>query len=641
MCGIVGYINNTKLDDKAVIQRMVDALVHRGPDDSGYWISDNHNVVLCHRRLSILDLSAEGHQPMQSACGRYVIVFNGEVYNFAELRSELEKLNHKFRGHSDTEIMLAAISQWGLQNAVKRFNGMFAFALWDKKEKLLHLVRDRAGIKPLYYGWHNGTFLFSSELKALRLHPHFNTTIDRDALALYFQYGYVPAPYSIYKNIYKLLPGTILTIKSREKNFLTDPISYWSALEVAQQPRLDISKQDAIQQLQQILNDSVKLRMIADVPLGAFLSGGIDSSLITAVMQSQSSKPVKTFSIGFTEDQYNEAQHAKLVAQHLKTEHTELYVSPEDAMKVVPKLPSLYDEPFADSSQIPTFLVSQLARQNVTVSLSGDGGDELFGGYNRYFLGKNIWDKIKFCPLPVRKLFAVGLRSISPQNWDKIFSSLTCILPKKLMVQLPGDKLHKLANVLAEQNPGMLYQKLISLWDTPLDLVKDSNLQDSLYDNSKGLRDFTEQIMFWDLIHYLPDDILTKVDRASMGVSLEARVPLLDHRLIEFAWQLPLSMKIRDNQGKWLLREILYQYVPKELIERPKMGFGVPIDSWLRGSLKDWAENLINEDRLLQESYLNPEPIMRKWREHLSGKRNWQHHLWAVLMFQLWLNKHV
>lgn len=643
MCGIVGYIDTKKIDDREVIQKMMRAIIHRGPDDEGYWIADDHNVVLGHRRLSILDLSREGHQPMQSVCGRYILVFNGEVYNFANLRVELESLGNKFRGHSDTEIMLAAISQWGLENAVKKFNGMFAFALWDKKERHLHLVRDRVGIKPLYYGWNKGAFLFGSELKAMRLHPCFNAEIDRDVLALYFQYGYIPAPYCVYKNIYKLLPGTILTINPAKKNILSDPVSYWSAEKIAQQPCIDISEQEAEQQLTNILNDSVKLRMIADVPLGAFLSGGIDSSLVTALMQSQSDKAIKTFSIGFSGNKYNEAQYAKLVAQHLKTEHRQLYVSPKDAMEVIPNLPSLYDEPFADSSQIPTFLVSQLAKQQVTVSLSGDGGDELFGGYNRYFWGHNIWQKIKFFPLCIRKQIAACLQSIPTRYWDKFFKDFNFMLPKKMLVQLPGDKMHKFADILPATSPHLLYQKLISLWDRSFNIVKGNDLENigsRLYQSPEGADNFIRRMMFWDLIHYLPDDILTKVDRASMGVSLEARVPLLDHRIVEFAWQLPLSMKVKSNQGKCILRKVLYQYVPKKLIERPKMGFGVPIDSWLRGSLRGWAEELINEKRLLQEGYLNPEPIRQKWHEHLSGRRNWQYHLWAVLMFQSWLDNY-
>lgn len=639
MCGIVGYISNSKIDHQTVIQKMMDALSHRGPDDDGYWIDDNYGVVLGHRRLSILDLSQEGYQPMLSACDRYVLVFNGEIYNFIELRKELELLGHRFRGHSDTEIMLAAISQWGLENAVTKFNGMFAFALWDKKERLLHLVRDRIGIKPLYYGWNNGVFLFGSELKAIRLHPCFDANIDRNNLALYFQYGYIPAPYSIYENIFKLLPGAILTINPLEKNILSEPVLYWSAKKIVQQSCLNISEQDAVQQLTGILSDAVKLRMVADVPLGTFLSGGIDSSLVTALMQAHSHRSVKTFSIGFAEDQYNEAHYAKAIAEHLKTDHTELYVSSEDAMNVIPKLPFLYDEPFADSSQIPTFLVSQLARQKVVVSLSGDGGDELFAGYNRYFWGKNIWNKIKFCPKFICKPAAAILHSISPEHWDKFFKMCANVLPKNLNVCLPGDKLHKLANILSSKNTDILYQQLISIWYNSCNLVNASFIgaENNLYQKISNL-DFTKQMMYWDLVRYLPDDILTKVDRASMGVGLEARVPLLDHRVVEFAWSLPLSMNIKHGQGKQILRKILYQHVPKSLIERPKMGFGVPIGHWLRGPLKGWAENLINKKRLLQEGYLNADLITHKWKMHLSGKANWQYHLWSVLMFQSWLD---
>jgi asparagine synthase (glutamine-hydrolysing) len=644
MCGIAGYINypnnNLNVDNQTVINKMLHAIIHRGPDDTGHWISAQHNVVLGHRRLSIIDLTTAGHQPMQSSCGRYVLVFNGEIYNFVALRSELEQLGHKFSGHSDTEVVLVAVMQFGLQAAVERFNGMFAFALWDNKLQQLYLVRDRVGIKPLYYGWCKSGFLFGSELKALRAYPDFNSEIDRDVLSLYFKYNYIPAPYSIYKKIYKLLPGTILTIAAGHPDAEIKPVPYWSAVQVIQQPRLHISTAEATQQLEQLLCDAVKLRMMADVPLGAFLSGGIDSSLVVALMQQQSSQPVKTFSIGFSEDQYNEAEYAKAVADHLHTEHTELYVSPTDAMAVIPQLPILYDEPFADVSQIPTFLVSQLARQKVTVSLSGDGGDELFGGYNRYFWGDNIWRKIKYCPLIMRKLFAILLHSIAPQQWDKVFTLFGFMLPKNMQVQLPGDKIHKLANILTATRSHDLYKQLLVLTNNSDELVQGgyaSALNARLYQKLNSEQSFIEQMMFWDMNYYLPDDILTKVDRASMGVSLEARVPLLDHRVVEFAWQLPLSMKVRNNQGKCLLREVLYQHVPRKLLERPKMGFGVPIGTWLRGSLREWAEDLLNEQRLLCEGYLNPAPIMQKWREHLTGKRNWQYHLWGILMFQSWL----
>jgi asparagine synthase (glutamine-hydrolysing) len=631
MCGIAGYLNSQN-NNSNIIEAMTQKLESRGPDDHGAWLSEDGNIVLGHRRLSILDLSAGGHQPMVSISGRYVIVFNGEIYNFAILRIELEKLGYKFRGHSDTEVMLGAIDEWGIIEAVKKFNGMFAFALWDKKSRLLHLVRDRIGIKPLYYGWCGKTFLFGSELKALKVHPEFNADISRQSLSLFLQYNYVPVPYSIYSGIYKLLPGTILTIDEKKGDFLPEPSPYWSAKDIVQQDRLKLSEQEAVDGLEGLLLDSVKLRMVADVPLGCFLSGGVDSSLVAALMQSQSNKPIKTFSIGFFEDQYNEAQYAKKVAEHLNTDHTELYVSPGDAIEVIPKLPYLYDEPFADSSQIPTFLVSQLARQNVTVSLSGDGGDELFAGYNRYYWGDNIWRKIRLLPFGVRKSLAYILRKVPPGYWDKILFN---------KFHLAGDKMHKLAGILTLKTPDSLYQRLISLDQNSFDLVKNENLNNAAVDlySKEGIEgSFVERMMYWDMMHYLPDDILTKVDRASMGVSLEARVPLLDHRVVEYAWQLPLPYKIHKDQSKWVLRQVLYKHVPSSLIDRPKMGFGVPIDSWLRSPLKDWAENLLNEQRLEQEEFLNPKPIRQKWNEHLSGKRNWQHQLWAVLMFQSWLD---
>lgn len=623
---------------------MADALVHRGPDDSGVWVDGDAGIALGFRRLAIVDLSPSGHQPMLSECGRYVIVFNGEVYNFGELRLELEPKGHKFRGHSDTEIMLAAIAEWGVEAAAKKFVGMFAFALWDRRERTLQLVRDRLGIKPLYYGYVEKTFLYGSELKALCAYPKFAPGIDRGALALQMRHNYIPQPYSIYQGIQKLPPGCILSIKANgsvpyEK---AAPKSYWSAKEIAEQGEAEPftgTEQDAVKQLDALLRDAVGLRMVADVPLGAFLSGGIDSSTVVALMQAQSTRPVKTFTIGFYEDNYNEARQAKAVAAHLGTDHTELYVTPEEAQAVIPKLPVLFDEPFSDMSQIPTYLISALARQQVTVSLSGDGGDELFGGYNRYFMGRSIWTKVRWMPQPARRAGAWGLGRVKIATWNRFFSAADRFLPPRMRFRLPGDKMHKLAEVLAVKHSQQFYEYLVSHWKRPDDLVVGAHEPPTVLNEPSEwaeLPEFSQRMMFLDLISYLPDDILVKVDRASMGVSLEARVPLLDHRVVEFAARVPVSMKIRTGQGKWLLRQVLYQYVPKELIERPKMGFGVPIDAWLRGPLREWAEDLLDEKRLEREGYFHPKPIRRLWTEHLLGHGNWQYYLWDVLMFQSW-----
>jgi len=645
MCGITGFWN-TSIEisaDKlqAIAQQMSDTLLHRGPDSGGIWVDEAAGIALGHRRLAIVDLSPEGHQPMLSANGRYAIVFNGEIYNFLELRQELTKHGHTFRGHSDTEIMLAGFSQWGVKQALERFNGMFAFALWDRQERVLHLGCDRLGEKPLYYGWIGQTFIFGSELKALKAHPNFQAEINRDALTLFVRHCYVPAPYSIYKEIYKLPPATLLTWKGTDTR--PAPIPYWSAKEAAEfgvANPFTGSEQEAIDQMEALLLDAVGLRMMADVPLGAFLSGGIDSSTVVALMQAQSSQPVKTFTIGFDEDAYNEAEYAKAVAQHLKTDHTELYVTPAEALAVIPKLPTLYDEPFSDASQVPTFLVSQMARRHVTVSLSGDGGDELFGGYNRYVWGRSIWQKIGWMPKALRQTAANALTSLSPQTWDRTLDNFNALVPVNLKKSMSGFKAHKLAEVLAVSDPEAMYMGLVSHWKDPEALViggfeQPTNLTDR--QRLAKVPSFTESMMYLDTVTYLPDDILVKVDRASMGVSLEGRIPFLDHRVVELAWRIPLSMKIRNNKGKWLLRQILDKYVPNKLIDRPKAGFGIPIDSWLRGPLRDWAEALLDEKRLLREGFFNPGPIRQKWEEHLAGDRDWQYYLWDILMFQAWL----
>ncbi|MBN1312454.1 MAG: asparagine synthase (glutamine-hydrolyzing) [Anaerolineae bacterium] len=644
MCGITGYLDTTRQtkteDLEAIAARMADTIVHRGPDDSGVWASAQDGVALGFRRLAIIDLSPAGHQPMISEDGRYVIVFNGEVYNFESLRRELDGLGYSFRGRSDTEVMLASFSQWGIEAASRRFVGMFAFALWDRQEHRLYLVRDRIGIKPLYYGWADKIFLFGSELKTLRTHPAFQNNIDRGALTLYMRHNYIPAPYSIYQDIKKLAPGTILSIDAAGGESTITP--YWSAHDAAAGGVVDPFTgpvDEAIEQLDALLRDAIALRMIADVPLGAFLSGGIDSSTVVALMQAQSMRPVKTFSIGFHEEIYNEARHAKAIAQHLGTEHNELYVTPEEAMDVIPRLPALYDEPFADSSQVPTFLVSELARRHVTVSLSGDGGDELFTGYDRYAIGRDIWGKIGWMPGVMRGLLAKGLTALQPPAWDALLKPVPALLPYGARIRT-GERFHRLAEILQVGQSQAMYLGLISHFQQPASMVVGGAEPTTIagdFARWNHLPDFTMQMMYLDLITYLPDDILTKVDRASMGVSLEARVPLLDHRVVEFAWRLPLSMKVRNNSSKWLLRQVLYRYVPKELIERPKMGFGVPIGRWMRGPLRDWSEALLDERRLREEGYFEPQPVRKLWQEHLDETHNHEYRLWDILMFQSWL----
>jgi asparagine synthase (glutamine-hydrolysing) len=592
---------------------------------------------------------------MVSASGRYVIVFNGEIYNHQELRRELGDFHHSeslnqgergaklWRGHSDTETLLAGIEVWGIESTLKKSVGMFAIALWDRAERVLTLARDRMGEKPLYYGWQGNTFLFGSELKALKAYSAFRGEIDRGALTLMLRHNYIPAPYSIYKGIRKLPPGTYLNLLMGQRE--SDLVHYWSVREMAERGQAQPfagSKPEAIKTLEEHLLGSIGLQMVADVPLGAFLSGGVDSSTVVALMQAQSSRPVKTFTIGFHEEGYDEAQHAKLVARHLGTEHTELYVMPKEAIRVIPRLPALYDEPFSDSSQIPTFLVSELARRHVTVSLSGDGGDELFGGYNRYFWATNIWRRISWAPQPMRAAFAGVLTALPPSAWNNVFRGLARFLPVSWRYANPGDKLHKLAETLAVRTPEEIYLNLVSHWKQPTEVACGAHEPPTVLTDTgqwADLPDFEQRMMYLDQMTYLPGDVLTKVDRAAMAVSLETRVPLLDHRMVEFAWSLPLSMKIHDSQGKWLLRQVLYRHVPKELMERPKMGFGVPIDMWLRGPLKGWAEELLDEARLQREGYFDSRPIRKKWAEHLSGKRNWSYYLWDVLMFQAWLER--
>ena len=639
MCGIAGFIGECQ-QPLVSLKEMAKAIYHRGPDDQGVWFDEQCGIGLAHTRLSILDLSPAGHQPMESISGQYMMVFNGEVYNHQIIKNELNNITSiDWRGHSDTETLLAGFEAWGIKETIEKAIGMFAIAVWDRSANTLTLVRDRIGEKPLYYGWQDDTFLFGSELKALKQHTAFKSEINRDAITLLLRHNYIPTPYSIYKGIAKLEPGCLLTVSLKYPK--PSVVRYWSGAQVAESGVANIFTGDATQavdELEILLKDSVRQQMMADVPLGAFLSGGVDSSVVVALMQAQSSRPVKTFTIGFNEEGYNEAVHAKAVARHLGTEHTELYVTPEQAMAVIPRLPTLYDEPFSDSSQIPTFLVSKLAKQHVTVSLSGDAGDELFCGYNRYQMTNNLWNKLSMLPVPLRTVLANGINSISPQAWN----NLATYMPGAKRFNNIGDKLHKGAGVLASRSVDELYLGLVSAHRDPAVLVVGAKEPSTLLSGNApdliGLSDI-QRMMALDLMTYLPDDILVKVDRAAMGVSLETRVPFIDHHIVEFAWSLPQSIKLKEGQTKWPLRQVLYRHVPRKLIERPKMGFGIPIDKWLRGPLRGWAESLLDEGRLRREGFFHPGPIRSLWSEHLSGKRNFAGLLWSILMFQAWLEE--
>ena len=639
MCGIVGFLsrasNFSSAEALLVVNKMTQALIHRGPDDGGVWVSKTEHLAIGHRRLSILDLSNAGHQPMISKSGRYVLAFNGEIYNHLELRSLLP--NSLWCGNSDTETLLVAFEIWGIETTLLRITGMFAIALWDQKSQELVLVRDRMGEKPLYYGWQGNVFLFGSELKALRCHPNWNGEIDRDVLASFMRFAYVPLPHSIFKGIKKLLPGSYITIRFGSlSKFNTIPTPYWSIKAVANQNRWEkYEDQLAISELDSLLRKTISNQMITDVPFGAFLSGGIDSSTVVALMQAQSVKPIKTFSIGFSEIGYDESIHAKNVASHLGTEHTELYITGKDVIKVFPEIFEIYDEPFADSSQIPTYLISRLAAQQVTVALTGDGGDELFAGYNRYLWGQRIWNGIRRIPLPLREILGEAIISINPIQLVNLFA----LKKKGSFAHLLGEKINKLAKVIGSENPDELYLRLISQQSETNSIVLGAG-QISRWSDSElkktSLSNFVDRMIFQDLIGYLPDDILTKIDRAAMAVSLETRLPFLDHRLVDFAWRLPMSLKIRDGQSKWVLRQVLYQYVPREMIERPKQGFAVPMASWLRGPLRAWGEALLEKKRLEREGFFNAHIIRKKWEEHQSGRYDWQHWIWNVLVFQEW-----
>lgn len=649
MCGIAGFIGGDWSSGdsvRTILSRMTHELRHRGPDSCDTWFDPDAQVAVTNDRLAILDLSPAGNQPMQSHSGRLVFSYNGEVYNHMDLRAELAAGGFAcdWNGRSDTETFLAAIEAWGVAGALKRVTGMFAFALWDRSERTLTLARDRIGEKPLYYGRQQGPgspFLFGSELKPLAQHPQFRPDIDREALTLFLRYNYIPAPFSIYRGIRKLLPGTFLTVRPGAAE--PEVEQYWSAAEVAEagaSAPVKLSDSEAMDELERLLDEAVGRQMIADVPLGAFLSGGVDSSTIVAVMQKLSSRPVKTFTIGFHEKDFNEAEQAKAVARHLGTDHTQLYVAAEEARAVIPSLPDIYDEPFADSSQIPTHLVSALARQQVKVSLSGDGGDELFGGYNRYLYTSRLWDRISAVPKPLRRLAARALTAVPASSWTKLGNSAGAIAGFAQVNQL-GQKVHKGAPLLDSDSVADVYGGSISLWQDPGSVVIGASEPPTFATGASpalaGLGSI-ERMMALDMLGYLPGDILTKVDRAAMAVSLETRVPFLDHHLVEFACRLPLHLKIRKGETKWILRQLLYRHVPRHLIERPKMGFGIPVGEWLRGPLRDWAEALLDERRLRQEGYFHPEPIRRLWQAHLSRRRDAESRLWGVLMFQSWLD---
>jgi asparagine synthase (glutamine-hydrolysing) len=647
MCGLAGFLSPSgfhQADAAAVVTRMRDTLAHRGPDDAGSWLDGEAGIALTHRRLSILDLSPAGHQPMQSTSGRFMLIFNGEVYNHLDIRRKLEKLSHgptQWRGHSDTETLLAAIEQWGLEQTLKQCVGMFALALWDRQERALSLARDRMGEKPLFYGWQGDVLLFGSELKALRAHPKFRSEIERNALPAYLRHGYIPAPCSIWRGIRKLTPGCVVRFGGGDLGMLPEPKPYWSLVNSIAAGKADPfrgSDKDAIDALEWHLRDAVAGQMVADVPLGAFLSGGIDSSTVVALMQAQSSRPVKTFTIGFSEAGYNEAEHARAVAKHLGTEHTEFYVDAAQARAVIPDLTFMYDEPFGDSSAIPTHLVSKLARKYVAVSLSGDGGDELFGGYGRYFnnKGERIWRAARALPAPLRALAVSLVRSGSFLVLDDVLKAINSALrrPVRQSLGARANLVASLANCVSRED---FYNIMTSQWHQPpvASLGKSSNWSRPVQ-HLDLLSNSVEHMMLTDSLTYLPDDILAKVDRAAMAVSLETRVPMLDHRVVELAWRLPYEKKVRDGQGKWLLRQVLYRHVPREIVDRPKMGFGVPIGDWLRGPLRDWAEDLLDESKLTSQGLFDPKPIRVRWKQHLEGQNNWRDSLWLVLMFQAW-----
>ncbi len=637
MCGVVGYISAKSELTGPTIARMTSQIAHRGPDAEGTWWDDAAGIALGQRRLAIIDLSEAGAQPMASADGRFVIVFNGEIYNHRGIRTSLETegAGQKWRGHSDTETMLAALGHWGTAETLCKLNGMFAFALWDKKLKVLTLARDRLGEKPMYYGQNGGCLLFGSELKALAAHPEWQGDIDRRALALYLRYGYIPEPWSIYQGILKLPAATYVELEYGSA--LSEPISYWDLGSLVQQPKQALPDQQLVKNTESALLQTVQSRMEADVSLGAFLSGGIDSSVIVAMMQAQSAQPIQTFTIGFDVPGFDEAKMAKDVSKHLGTHHTELYLQPGNILDLVPVLPEIWDEPFADSSQMPTLLLSRLTQKSVKVALSGDGGDEVFCGYNRYASGFAAFQRLNRMPRPLRRMTSALLHNLPAHLMDRVMSRM----PQRLRHAAIGDKLTKLADVLQLDDHADYYRRLVSIHGNPADIILHAEEPPSIATSPElwpELSDFRECMMFLDTKSYLPGDIMTKVDRATMSVGLEGRAPFLDHDLIAFAWGLPIDAKLRDGQTKWILRQVLERHVPKAMFERPKMGFGVPIEHWLAGPLRDWAETLLNPTRLAAEGFFVVSEVRKLWEDHKRGAKRNHHQLWVILMFQAWLD---
>ena len=640
MCGITGLILSDGVIQKHNLSNMITSLSHRGPDSNGIWINENQNFGIGHTRLSILDLSSAGSQPMHSKNNRYIISFNGEIYNHLDIRLDLKKEypSLEFVGSSDTETILACIEKWGLSKSLKKMKGMFAIALWDKKKEELKLARDRFGEKPMYYGWIKNAFYFGSELKPIKNNPYFNLEIDRNALTQFIKYSYIPQPLTIYKNIKKLKPGFILKVNAK-KNILFE--KYWSLNNLTKStPKINsnLNENNAILNLEKKIQESVESQKLSDVPIGAFLSGGIDSSLIVSMMQLNSNTSINSFTIGFDQKLYNEARFASKVAKHLKTNHTELYVSENEVRNIIPMIPNIYDEPFADSSQLPTYLVSELARSKVKVALSGDGGDELFGGYNRYFQAPK-WYNI---PKPFKFIGAEVLDFLSPNQLQILYNILKPILPKSLRSSNPINHLTKIMDIFKCNSEWEVYDSLVSLCHNSSDIVINNadlfKSKDNFPINISHLS-YEEKMMYLDISTYLTDDILCKVDRAAMSVSLETRAPFLDYNLVEFAWNLPLDMKIRNGEGKWILKQILKRYIPNKLIDRPKMGFGIPMEFWLRGPLKDWAEHLLDKNNIVNDGFFNYEKIKILWDEHISEKKNHQYVLWNILVFQSWKNK--
>jgi len=649
MCGIAGLVEpagSLRREELAGIGlEMADAVAHRGPDDRGVWADAERGVALGHRRLSILDLSPAGHQPMTSASGRWVVTYNGEMFNFRALRTRLAATGYDFRGGSDTEVLLGGFDVWGLDATIQECNGMFALAAWDRREHVLHLVRDRLGEKPLYYGWSATGFVFGSELSALLAHPRFEPRIDLGALALYFRHNCIPAPFSIYQDVHKVMPGEAVSLRLEDlPRRAVRRETYWSAHEVAERGAGAGDGQSADERfegLRDLLLDAVGLRMVADVPVGVFLSGGVDSALVTALMTRVADVPVRTFTIGFTDPAYDESAQAAAVASHLGTDHTYLRLEPAEAMAAIPDLPHVYDEPFGDSSQLPTLLVSRLARRDITVALTGDGGDELFAGYNRHAWVERLWPRLSRTPLALRRAAAAALDAPSPNAVDHAARLGSRVLPSRWRLRTPAAKVTKLARILPSASPEDMYRRLTSHWPDPGSLVGASEPATLVSDPGRwpALATATERLMLLDLVTYLPDDILTKVDRASMSVGLEARVPFLDHRVVEAAWRLPLDEKLRAGQTKWPLRRLLAEHLPAELIDRPKMGFGVPLGDWLRGPLRGWAEDLLSPSALASDGLLTPDPVRRMWAAHVRGRVDASHELWDVLMLQAWLRR--